>query len=82
MIAPEDIQKAVLEKLSDAEVFAKDLTGGQDHYELFVVSDDFIGKNIVQCHQMVMEALKEPLKGPLHAISLKTFTKKAWQELG
>ena len=53
----------------------EDLTGGKDHYQARVVSDAFSGKTPVQQHQMVYQALAEEMKGPIHALALKTFTK-------
>jgi len=80
MITVEEIVKHIQGHLTDSEVYAKDLTGTQDHYEVFVICDDFEAKSKIAAHRLVMDALKEPLKGPLHALSLKTFTKSQWQE--
>lgn len=82
MIEAEQIIAHIQGSIDGAEVYVKDLTGGKDHYELFVVSDAFKETNRVKCHQMVMGALAEPLKGPLHAVTIKTFTKEQWDKLG
>ena len=79
MITSEELTKLITLTLPDAEVFARDLTGNADHYEAFVVSELFEGKSRLERSRIVMAALAEPLKGPLHAFTLKTFTKTEWE---
>jgi stress-induced morphogen len=71
-------QEAIVAKiraaLPDAEVALKDLTGTKDHWEATVVSSAFAGKTLIQRHRMVYDALAEEMKGPIHALSLKTYT--------
>jgi stress-induced morphogen len=71
-------QEAIIAKiraaLPDAEVALKDLTGTRDHWEATVVSAAFAGKTLIQRHRMVYDALAEEMKGPIHALSLKTYT--------
>jgi stress-induced morphogen len=76
MIAREELERLVKGALPDAEVAARDLTGGQDHYELTVVSPAFEGRSLVERHRMVYAPLEGPLKGPLHALTLKVYTPK------
>ena len=56
----------------------RDLTGTSDHFEMTVVSDLFAGKGMLDQHRMVKDALAEPLKGPIHALTLKTYTPEQW----
>ena len=51
---------------------ARDLTGGSDHFELVVVAEQFRGKSLIERHRMVYGPLTEPMKGPIHALQLKT----------
>ena len=74
MIPAKDIIALVRAEMPDAEVILEDLTGGQDHWNATVISDAFDGGRSVRCHRMVYKALSEPLKGPLHALQLKTLT--------
>jgi stress-induced morphogen len=60
--------------LPDAQVELKDLTGTKDHWEAVIVSASFEGKSLIQRHRMVYDALAEEMKGPIHALSLKTYT--------
>ena len=82
MIAGEDIRAAVVSQLADAVVLLEDLTGGQDHWSAVVVSDMFGGLNRVQQHKLVYRALSEPLKGPLHALQLRTLTHQMARDEG
>jgi stress-induced morphogen len=70
----EDIAAKIRAAIPDAEVELRDLTGTQDHWEAVVVSAAFAGKSPVQRHRMVLGALAEEMKGPIHALSLKALT--------
>lgn len=56
--------------LPDAVVEMKDLTGTEDHWEARIVSAAFAGKSLIQRHRLVMSALAEELKGPIHALTM------------
>lgn len=53
---------------------------GEDgqHFEAVVVSPQFAGKNMVQQHQLVYQALGDRMRQEIHALSLRTFTPEAW----
>jgi acid stress-induced BolA-like protein IbaG/YrbA len=57
-----------------AEVLGDD---GQ-HFQAVVVSPLFAGKNRVQQHQQVYQALGDRMRSEIHALSLQTFTPEAW----
>lgn len=67
-----DIEKMIKAAMPDAKVDIRDLAGDGDHYSANVVSEAFRGKNRVQQHQMVYEALKGNMGGVLHALALQT----------
>lgn len=67
-----EIEKLIKEGIPDAKVTIRDLAGDGDHYAAEVVSESFRGKNRVQQHQMVYEALKGNMGGVLHALALQT----------
>ena len=52
------------------------------HFEAVVVSAAFIGKNMVQQHQLVYQALGDKMRSEIHALSMRTFTPEAWQNAG
>jgi stress-induced morphogen len=70
-----EIEKLIKEALPDADVTMTDLAGDNDHWAALVVSSAFKGKNRVQQHQMVYQALKGRMGAELHALSLQTAAK-------
>lgn len=70
----EDIEAKIRVALPDAKVDLRDLTGTADHWEAVVVSAAFAGKSLIERHRMVFAALSEEMKGPIHALTLKTLT--------
>ena len=70
----EDIVAKIRAVLPDARVEMKDLTGTADHWQASIVSAGFAGKSLMQRHRLVMAALAEELKGPIHALTLDVKT--------
>ncbi len=69
----EEIEKILKEAFPGSVVGAVDLTGTSDHFEVRVSSADFRGKGLIDQHQMINRALKEPLEdGRIHALKIKT----------
>jgi stress-induced morphogen len=73
-VKAEDIVAKVKASLPDATVDLQDLTGTADHWKATVISTAFAGKSLVERHRMVMAALAEELKGPIHALTLDVKT--------
>jgi acid stress-induced BolA-like protein IbaG/YrbA len=48
------------------------------HFEALIVSSAFVGKNMVQQHQLVYQALGDRMRSEIHALSMRTFTPEAW----
>ena len=67
-----EIEALIKEALPDAVVVLRDLAGDGDHFAAEVVSESFCGKNRVQQHQMVYDALRGRMGGALHALALQT----------
>lgn len=51
------------------------------HFEAVIVSPLFAGKNMVQQHQLVYQALGDRMREEIHALSMRTFTPEAWSRL-
>ena len=51
------------------------------HFEAVIVSPAFVGKSMVQQHQLVYSALGDRMREEIHALSMKTYTPQKWQEL-
>jgi len=50
------------------------------HFEAIIVSPAFVGKSMVQQHQLVYAALGERMRAEIHALSMKTYTPEQWQK--
>jgi stress-induced morphogen len=75
MITPDALTAYVVRALPGANVAVTDRTGTMDHLSVRVVSDLFKGKNLLDRHRMIYQALDEPMKdGRIHALELKAET--------
>jgi len=79
-IAQNKVQDLLEKAFPGSQVMVHDLTGTQDHYKVVIVSECFLDKTLIQRHQLVNEALKEPLKGPIHALTIEAYTKDQWTQ--
>ena len=70
----EEVQNLITNSINDAIVKVSDMTGTLDHLEIFVASNEFKGKMLIDQHQMIMDILKESLKEKIHAVKIKTTT--------
>jgi stress-induced morphogen len=72
-MSPEQIKERLAQNYPGAAIEVFDLTGTQDHYEVFVQSPVFQGLSRIQQHQHVMACFAPELKtGEVHALSIKT----------
>jgi stress-induced morphogen len=67
-----EIESLVKTALPDAEITLVDTAGDGDHYSITVSSKSFFGKNRVQQHRMVMDALGGDMGTKLHALAITT----------
>ncbi|MGB0911810.1 MAG: BolA/IbaG family iron-sulfur metabolism protein [Nitrospirales bacterium] len=75
MISNEDLTMYIQQSMSDAKVSIQDRTGTMDHFNVNVVSDMFKGKNLLDRHRMIYQALDVPMKdGRIHAVELQAKT--------
>lgn len=80
MLPVSQLRGLLISHFEDAQIEIIDLTGTQDHYECHVASAKFVGLSTMAQHKLVYGALREELKGPIHALSLKTYTPALWRE--
>jgi len=73
-VKPEAIAARIRAAIPDARVQLKDLTGTEDHWQAEIVSSVFAGLSLLQRHRLVMTALAEEMKGPIHALTLDVKT--------
>ncbi|MBL0371405.1 BolA family transcriptional regulator [Rhizobium sp. KVB221] len=69
---PGEIEDMIKQGIPGAKVVIRDLAGDGDHYAAEVVAEAFRGKNRVQQHKMVYDALQGKMGGVLHALALQT----------
>ena len=74
-----EIELLIKAGIKDASVFVHDTTGGGDHFSAIVISDAFIGKNLIEQHKLVYAAVGDLLTNQVHALQLKTYTKERWK---
>ena len=75
MITSDALTSYIRQTMPDAQVSVTDRTGTMDHFSIRVVSNSFKGKNLLDRHRMVYQALDEPMKdGRIHALEIKAET--------
>lgn len=76
MITSNVLTDYIQKSLPDAVVTVTDRTGTMDHLKVVIVSEGFQGKNLLDRHRMIYQALDIPLKdGRIHALELTTRTR-------
>ena len=76
MITQETLTEYLRRAMPDAMVTMIDRTGTMDHLKVLVVSDAFLGKNLLDRHRLIYQALDAPMKdGRIHALELTAKTK-------
>lgn len=76
-LSTDDVARLIEAGIPGAAATVTDMTGTSDHFDATVVADAFVGKSLVQQHQMVYAALGETIQGataPVHALKLTTKT--------
>lgn len=69
----EMMKQRLMAAYPDGAVDVTDLTGTQDHWEVYVESQKFHGQTRIQQHQAVMSVFQPELKtGEVHALSIRT----------
>jgi acid stress-induced BolA-like protein IbaG/YrbA len=76
----EELKKMIEQGLPGAHVEVRDYTGGGDHFEALIVSQEFEGKSLVERHQAVYGALGDAMRAQVHALTLKTLTPEQHQQ--
>lgn len=75
MITPETLTDYIRRTLPGATVSVTDRTGTMDHLTVLVVSSLFKGKNLLDRHRLIYQALNEPMKdGRIHALEIRAET--------
>jgi stress-induced morphogen len=76
VITPDVLTDYIRQSLPDAVVTVTDRTGTMNHLKVLIVSDGFHGKNLLDRHRMIYQALDVPMKdGRIHALELTARTR-------
>jgi stress-induced morphogen len=79
-LTADQFQSILQTRLSATEVVVADTSGGCGAmFEIIVVSPLFEGLPLLERHRLVNSKIEEELKG-IHALSMKTWTPKQWQD--
>lgn len=78
MVTPEQVKTYIQSGLA-CELVRVD--GDGHHFEAVIVSPAFEGKNMIQQHQLVYQALGDRMREEIHALSMKTYTPEDWARL-
>jgi acid stress-induced BolA-like protein IbaG/YrbA len=73
---PEQIKKYIADDLACSYL---EVEGDGQHFTAVIVSDAFVGKRLIQRHQIVYAALGDRMREEIHALSMKTLTPEEFQ---
>jgi stress-induced morphogen len=77
---PTEIQKSILAGLPGARVNVQ--SDDNTHFEAVVVAPQFVGKRLIQRHQMVYATLGEAVGREIHALSIQAHSPDEWAAQG
>ena len=73
---------AHLAVINESHQHAGHAHGGEEtHFQVQVVSADFVNVGKVARHQKIYQLLAEELSGPVHALAVKAYTPDEWQKI-
>ena len=76
-----EVQALLENDFPNSDIAIVDTRGSGDHFEIMVVSDNFEGVPILERHKMIHSALGDNLGGAIHAVEIKAYTKKQWENV-
>jgi len=79
MVTPESVKSGIEAGLACERV---DVIGDGQHFQATIVSRAFEGKNRVQRHQLVYQALGGRMREEIHALSMQTLTPEEFGSKG
>ncbi|MDI1363020.1 BolA/IbaG family iron-sulfur metabolism protein [Methylotenera sp.] len=78
MLSAQQLETYITQNL--ACEYIKVLGDDGTHFESVIVSSAFVGKSMVQQHQLVYTALGDRMRSEIHALSMKTYTPEQWNK--
>ena len=77
-----ELQAKIEDAFPGDDIFLSSPMGDDNHFQLRVVSEQFSGKTMVECHQLIYQALGDAMREAVHALAIKTYTPEQWQKAG
>ena len=74
------IKKILENKIKNSQIFVRDMTGNNNHFNLIVISNIFEGLTLIEQHKIVYKALDSLITKEIHALQLKTITLEQWKK--
>jgi len=72
-MSPNQIKERLIQVYGPVRIEVTDLTGTNDHYQVFIESAKFEGMSRMQQHRAIMDVFDEELKsGEVHALTIRT----------
>ena len=68
----EEIKNLIQKSIIDSEVIVN--SDDNVHFEAIIISDLFIGKTLIERHQMIYQSLGNKMDSEIHALSIKALT--------
>lgn len=75
MLLPEQVREWIATGLDCVHLTVE---GDGQHFQAVIVSPSFTGRNMIQQHRLVYDALGERMHAQIHALSMKTYTPEDW----
>ena len=79
MVTPESVKRGIELGLACEHL---EVIGDGQHFQALIVSRAFEGRNRVQRHQLVYQALGERMREEIHALSMQTLTPEEAKQNG
>ncbi|HCU89513.1 MAG TPA: BolA family transcriptional regulator [Gammaproteobacteria bacterium] len=73
----EEIKMMIESGIPEAEAY---VDGDGSHFVAQVVSDSFVNCPMIKQHKMVYATLGDSMESAIHALSIQTYTREAWEK--
>ena len=57
-----------------------DINGNGDHYSILVISNKFANMSLIERHKIIYSIFDKEITKEIHAMQIKTYTHKEWNE--
>ncbi len=73
----EEIKMMIESGIPETEAY---VDGDGSHFVAQVVSDSFVDCPMIKQHKMVYATLGDSMESAIHALSIQTYTREAWEK--